>query len=240
MLIAPLVIGAVHRSRVDQLPAWLPTLTVTWLAGYFCFNAATLAAKSAPRRRPALRRPLAMYAAIAILAGMSTLLLGGWALLWWLPCYAVLVVPALVLAARRQDRSLISGLLTVTAASLILPAVWWTTPQHMVQTASTAELMLVLGVWTYFAGTVFHVKSMIRKKGSRRWWLTSVAFHLIWMAVFTLARTITGWWWVVFFALATLRAIVLPQLGLRMRIRPLYVGLLEIALSGCLLVISVL
>lgn len=89
-----------------------------------------------------------------------------------------------------------------------------------------------LAVFAYFMGTVLYVKTMIRERGSIGYRRASVGYHPM---VFVLAT----WWHPllgVFFGLALARAWLLPGRALR----PVHVGIVEIALSAALLVILAL
>lgn len=67
MLVVPYLLGAIGlvRSGGTGPREWvvLPLLFVTWMIGYFAFNAATLWLKARPRRRPAFVRPILTYGA---------------------------------------------------------------------------------------------------------------------------------------------------------------------------------
>ncbi|WP_420176010.1 YwiC-like family protein [Luteococcus sp. OSA5] len=235
MLVVPLVVGLALRSR-DGLPAWVWPLSVTWLVGYFCFNAVGLWLKAAPRRRPAYRPAAVVYGAIAGVAGLATLGFGGMPLLGWVPCYLPLLGIALWLTSRRHDRALTSGLCTTLAASLLAWIIPFTTPQAVWSHGLDATSWAAPALFGYFSGTVFVVKTLIRERNKPGWVLASVAWHLLWTALAGIACWATatvGIGWTVFFAVATLRAWALPWFGPRQgrTIRPGQVGALEVVMS---------
>lgn len=236
MLFVPLVVGLVLRWRMPGgLPGWAGPLAVTWLVGYFCFNASGLWLKAAARRRSVYLPPLLSYGTITGLAGLATLLLGGWPLLWWLAVYLPLLGYALWLTSRRHDRALASGLCTVLAACLLAWILPFTTPQAVWRRGLDELTWLAPALFGYFFGTVFVVKTLIRERGKRGWVWASVAWHALWtlaaVALWRLGAGSPGW--PLFFAGCTVKAWALPWFGpLRGRtIRPAQVGALEVVLS---------
>ncbi|GAA1390046.1 YwiC-like family protein [Luteococcus peritonei] len=234
MLVVPLVVGLALRAR-DGLPLWAWPLAVTWLVGYFCFHACGLWLKAARTRRRRYLPALATYGAVSGLAGLATLLTGGWPLLWWLPVYVPLLGTALWLTSRRHDRALASGLCTVLAACLLAWILPFTTPQQLWAAGAVRTAWPAAALFGYFFGTVFVVKTLIRERGKPAWVWASVAWHLVWtgLAVLAWRHGLAPWGWPVFFALCVVKAWALPWSGpLRGRtIRPAQVGALEVVLS---------
>ncbi|GAB2484230.1 YwiC-like family protein [Luteococcus sediminum] len=234
MLVAPLLVGLVVRSR-DGLPAWALPLAATWLLGYFAFNACGLWLKAAPRRRASHLPALLTWAGLAALAGVATLLLGGWPLLWWVPFFCPLLGTALWLTSRRHERALLSGLCTVLAACLLVPILEFTTPQAAWVAWPHPRLADALALFGYFFGTVFVVKTLIRERGKPGWVAASVGWHAVWvlLALAGHRHGLAGTAWIVFFVLSTAKAWLLPWIGPRRdrTIRPAQVGLVEIAFS---------
>ena len=235
MLIVPLTVGIILRVRTGDAPAWLWPLGPTWLLGYFLFNVAVLRLKSPARRRGALVRPGVAYALAAGIFGVLTLALGGWALLWWTPVFAVLLSLSLWLVSVRRERSVASGALTVFAASLMTLVARFGPPQSVWQgwPETRHDTLVALLIFCYFFGTVWYVKTMIRERGDAGWLAASIAWHLgctaLAISLATLAWASPGW--VVLFALASLRAWLMPRVGRTRRITPMQVGLIEIGFS---------
>lgn len=221
MLAVPSLVGTVQAVTSEQAPHWVGrvALLLAFWVGYFCFNAVTLLIKAPPRRRRLFVRPVAIYAAASALCLLLAVGLLGWGLLTWGLAYGPLAAAALLLVWMRQERSTVSGALTVAAASLFAAVL--VAPQLSELVARWREDPHTRALWTalvcflYFFGTVWAVKTMIRRRGSRWWWLASIGFHAVATAVAT-AGTLTGhltWPYLVFFLATTARAAALPLIG---------------------------
>lgn len=241
MLVVPLVAGILLRAP-DGLPAWAWPLAATWLVGYFCFNAATLWLKAAATRRRRYLPAVLAYGGVAALAGLATLLLGGWPLLWWVPCFVPLLAVPLWLASRRREREWVSGLCTVVAACLMAWIIPFTRPSAVWHSALDARWWAAPALFGYFFGTVLVVKTLIRERGKTGWVLASIAWHLAWTAMAALLAPRVGAAWTAFFAVATVRAWALPWFGPRRGrvVRPGQVGVLEVFFSIAALLLCVL
>lgn len=242
MLALPVLAGLVLRGRAGELAWYLVPLVICWVVGYLAFNAATVWLRSAPKRRPAQAPPVLVYASISLLFGVLAVVAAGPSLLAWVLPFVPLIVPALWLAARRKDRSLLSGALTTTAASLMVLVVRFQTPGVLLGAWGTPPLidalLAVLVVFGYLFGTVFHVKGMIRERGKPAWLVASVSWHAA-MALACCALAAGGtlsWLCALFFTLTTVRASVLPAIAARRAVRPLVIGVTEIALTALFVV----
>lgn len=234
MLSAPLVSGAlVGGWRWYHVP-----LAVLVLAGYLAFNAATWWLKLPPVRRHQAVAPVLTYGTVTIVAALLTLVVAGPAIAGWLVMLAVPLALALGLTARKQERSVASGLVTTMAASTIAVVAAAPDPWRWLQAPSWPVAAAVLINFGYFAGTVWSVKSMIRERGSVAFLSASIAWHAAWTVAAALAVALAGlsWFWAGFFALTTIRAICLPLRARRHPIPPLRIGLIEIALTVLMLV----
>lgn len=158
-------------------PSW-PGLavTITWLFGYFAFFAVSVWLRSRRQRRHL--PPAATYSALTAVAGCATLLLDVTLVAW-----AALIAPLAAIAIwetyRRRPRSLLSGVATVLAASLMVPIIAGTSPKAWAIAAVYAA---------YFVGTVPYVKTLIRNRGERSWFIGSVAYHAV-----ILVAAVAGW-----------------------------------------------
>lgn len=239
MLILPFVVGVVLRARAGDLQAYLVPLFAFWMLGYFTFHAVSQWLKAPPKRRPALVRPSVVYAASATVAGLTTLALAGWPILGWAPLYLPLLLPALWLASRRQERATLGGALTVAAASLMTLVARFTSPTELGHPlddpATAAALAATVGLFAYFFGTVLYVKTNIRERGSRGYLAASVLWHAGATALALAGTLLTGlaWWWPAFFALTTVRAAVVPRLTPAWT--PKRIGFLEVGFSSAAL-----
>lgn len=119
MLAVPLISGSALRSPPDAAQSLL--LSGCFVLGYFGFFAASQSLKSPPRRRRRHLPPLLVYTSVSVALGLLALARTGPALLGWIPVFATLLVPALWLARRRNERALIGGALTTAAACLMTP-----------------------------------------------------------------------------------------------------------------------
>ncbi|WP_296138409.1 YwiC-like family protein [uncultured Tessaracoccus sp.] len=232
MVVVPYLLGLLLAAEHGAVGWAHGTLFVFWFTGYCTFHAASGWLKAAPRRRPRFVPPLATWACVSTAAGLATLALTGWRPLLWVPAFVPLVVPALWLASRRRERATVGGLLTVTAAALMLPVARYLLAgpagdlPHVV--ASTA---LVFG---YFFGTVLFVKTNIRERGVRGYLVASVTWHALLLAgaVVCSGLGLVGWWWVAVLAVVLVRTVVVPPL----RLRPMALGLIEVGV--CLALVA--
>jgi hypothetical protein len=221
MLASPFLVGVVAAS-----PRWvhLP-LVLLWFVGYFAFFAAGLWLKSGRRAR--YLPPLRAY-------GIATVPLGGTVLAMrpdlvvWAPVFAPLLLAGLWFAARRQDRSLPSGLATILAACLMTVVAFDAGDGTDWGRAWTLTAVLA----AYFVGTLFYVKTMIRERDSRAYYRLSVGYHVL----VTVAMVWVSWWLVGLFALLAVRAAVLPGRAFT----PKQVGIGEILANLAVVVVALL
>jgi hypothetical protein len=232
MLSLPLVVGWILRVR-DGAAAAPELLLVAgcWAFGYLAFNAASSWLKAPPRRRPAAVPPLLVWSGLSAALGAASLVVTGPALLGWVVGFGPLVAGALWLAATRRERSLAGGGLTVAAASLMVLVIRFVTPDALGSawgTPAVASALVHTGfVFGYLFGTVLYVKTMIRERGSTRWLAASVAWHVLLVLAAALADV--GWAWPGLFAATLVRAWLMPRLAATRTVRPLAIGLVEIA-----------
>lgn len=235
MIAVPYLTGLALTARVRPLGLGDLFLGLTWLVGYFAFNAATLTLKAPAKRRSRYYVPLATYLGGAGAFGIVTLVFKGWPLLCWVPAYAVVLGLSLWLAGSKRERGLLSGVLTIVA-SCGLMGVLRVSPGAAPLTAAEATTMAA--VTLYFVGTVLHVKALIRERndpGSAR---RSLTYHAGFMALIVVAVSLgwLAWPWVVWAALLVARAWWMP----RSKRTPMQIGLLEIAMSAALLALVLL
>ena len=200
MLASPLLVGALAAGLSwRELP-----LAAAWFAGYFAFFAASLWLKSGRKAR--YWPPVRGYAVLAAGLGGLTVLVSP-TVLRWVPAFAALLGVGLWAAARRRERDTLAGLATVLMASLMTLVAYEVGGGSDLRRA----VLLALGQFLYFAGTVLYVKSVIRERGNTSFLVLSVAAH----AGATLVVLAFSWWLAVVFVLLTLRAAVVPRLNLR-------------------------
>ncbi len=234
ILLVPVVIGMIARARSGGLPGWAWPLFGCWIVGYFAFFAAGLWLKAARTRRASYRRPMLTYGVVSAVFGLVALVWQGGDLLWWVVPFGPLVATTAWLTSRRRDRGLLSGVMTVTASALMLPVMRFTTPAAAVHAFGTRDALVTVLVWAYFIGTVLYVKTMIRERGRRSWWVASLSWHatcLVAAVAITRAGSGTAWW-IATFAVALARAAAVPWAGVSRgrRITPQQIGVAEIGL----------
>lgn len=227
MIIVPFLAGLILVAPYRPLDGGDAALGVTWLIGYFAYHALTLALKAAPRRRPSYYPAVAVYGAIAVVAGLVTLWFRGWSLLLWAPVYAVLLGSALWLAASKRERTVLSGVLTIVASCGLMAVLRSTAGVDFVR---ADEVAVMVAITAYFVGTVLHVKALIRERNDPRSAKRSLGYHVA-LGLLVLAAAVVGWlgWaWPVWAAALIVRAWWLP----RQRRSPGQIGVVEIVASA--------
>ncbi|WP_196717004.1 YwiC-like family protein [Actinomyces trachealis] len=251
MLLVPALVGL----RVGGVPVLAFVLLPAWWAAYFTYWAWSqwLRTRSA-RRRHLLVLPLGIYTAATASLGLFTLLLAPY-LAQWLLAFAPLLGIALWELWRGRERSLLSGLATTTAASLMTAVSYSAAVRGgggflglgdstgLRGASPNGELtgwpwvwLLTASVALYFGGTVPYVKTMIRERFNRGLLVASVAAHTL-VAAVALELAATGflnWGHALLWVGLAVRAWLLPHLQwrrLRAKQRPLAsrtIGIIEI------------
>lgn len=235
MLVVPYLAGLVMAQDARPFGPGDVTLGVTWLLGYFAYNAATLALKAPRTRRDRYYPAVVAYGAATLILGLMTLSLKGWSLLWWVPVYAVLVSWALWLAASRRERTLQSGVLTVVASCGLMAVLQ---PWAAEDPTRWRDVAAMLVLTAYFVGTVLHVKALIRERNDPTAARRSQAYHAVvgLVAVAAVGAGWLGWWWLTWAAALVVRSFWMP----RAPRRPAQIGVVEILLSAWALAFAML
>lgn len=223
MLFIPPIIGMILQPSWAAVP-----LLLTWWAGYFTYFAVTIWIKG--RRRQKHLPPVLTYGGITAVAGI-TALITQWQLVSWLPIFAPIIAVAIYEAAKRRERSLLSGWSTVVAAALMLPTV--------VSVASTGTpAAITADVWwatawfaAYFGGSIYYVKTLIRDFGDKTRFVQSVSFHaalFVGAVVLAVAQPHT-WPVAAVSALLLVRSYAIPRFAQKRgkRTEPKYVGMID-------------
>ncbi|GAA0711861.1 YwiC-like family protein [Dactylosporangium roseum] len=220
MLLLPWLAGVLTVGfRWPHLP-----LLVAWLSGYLLSYYLLLAVKT--RRPERFRGQLTVYA-------IPTVLLGGLvvaavpSLLWYAPCYALLLAVNVGYAARRDERALLNDLASVVQSCLMVFVC--ATIAHVPPAGVTVAFVTLLA---YLAGTVLYVKTMIRERDSIGYRRASITFHLLTAAGMFLLNPIVG----AGFLLLAARAWALPG----RQLKPVHVGVIEIGASLLVLLATVI
>ncbi len=218
MLLVPFAVGLLP-SWGGRASWWHVPMLVAWLAAYLFSYFALLATKT--RRVARHANQLRVYGAVAAAAGVPVVVARP-EVLRLAPAFAALAVVTVVLARRRDDRNVAGGLASAAQACLVVPAVAAVGRVPMADVAPAA-----VACFLYLGGTVLYVKTMIRERGERSWFMASVAWHAVALPV---AAFVSAWLFVPFTAYL-LRAVHLPHRSLTVT----RVGLVEVACSLALL-----
>ena len=235
MLVVPYLAGLVMARDARPLDVGDATLGLTWLVGYFAYNAATLTLRAPARRRGRYLPALVVYGAAATVLGLATLAVKGWGLLAWAPVYLVLVGWALWLAASKRERSLLSGVLTVVASCGLMAVLQ---PWALDDPTRWRDVPMMLLITAYFVGTVLHVKALIRERNDPQSTQRSQAYHaaVSLVAFAAWGAGWLGWWWLPWAAALVVRSFWMP----RAPRRPAQIGVVEILLSAWALALTLL
>lgn len=228
-LIVPLILGALLGAA-----SWLGLVfAITWVAAYpvsyfggrgllMRIRRGTFTDKTKKEFASALPwAVVAGFGAIVLIAARPWIVVAGigvaviWAISLWLTWVG-------------RERGITNDLLLTVLASVATPFMWAVAnDQPNIAAIPTNIWQAALVALLFFAGSVFHVKSLIRGAKDVRWHWTSVAFHSVAIAI---VATIS-WWLVVPFLAALARAIVM-----RPGLTPKQIGLTETAVTALLIV----
>jgi len=175
--------------------AVLPAVLLAWFFGYFAFFAFGLAAKARnPRRRSGYLRPIYVYGPVSM-AGIAVALLLQPQLMWWAIPFAPLVAVAVWETLQGRGRSALSGVSTVVASALLLPAL------TAVGAGSGAPGEVPTIIWVcmvflalYFSGTIPFVKTMIRERHNPLYLKISIGYHVIALLIVLAIAVWAGKW----------------------------------------------
>lgn len=185
--------------------------------------------------------PVVAYGAALVAVGLPFVLTHP-AILGWAPVYAVLAVAVFAAAWLRRERSLWGTAVAVAAAALmaLLTFSYAVEPPGgtLNPLASLTIPGLLLAVWfaAEQAGSVLFVKTMIRKRGHAGYLAASWAWHAALLAVCCLAvlADTSGarmWPAAAVAAVLLVRAVALPLVARRRRLKPLVPGVTECVTS---------
>jgi hypothetical protein len=204
-------------------------LAVAALGGYLASYYLSLAVKA--RRPGRYRTQLAVYLPATGLA-VAVVVAAAPGVLWYAPCYALLVAVNLWYAHRRDDRSLLSGVSSAVQGCLLVLVV------GTIAGPLDRPLWIAFGVVTaYFVGTVVYVKTMIRERDNFPLLWLSIVYHVAVTAAAALVAPVA----VPLSAGLAIRATWMPSRTIAPHtVPPRTVGLLELTACAGLLVTVVL
>jgi hypothetical protein len=230
MLAVPFLLGVAASAPGP----WQAVLAAASVAGYLA--SATGQAWLRARRRDPFTVPLAVYAAVFGVLGLGLVVVFP-ALLASL----LILVPttAMIVAGARPGtrRDLANSLAQAVQAVVLVPAAAWVSGAF--DPAATAVATAVAAA--YLLGTVLVVRSVIRERDSRSFTALSIGFH----AVLVVPAAVLGPAWVVLALGLTARAAALPAIARRRAgtprpLRPVQVGIVEMAAATAVVLVAFL
>ncbi|MBN9644126.1 YwiC-like family protein [Corynebacterium mendelii] len=186
MVSIPAILGLVYGWSTPALTILIP-LVIAWYTGYFCFFAAGLWIKAAAKRKPDFLTPVLVYGAVCLAAAVCVLAQRP-ILVIWAAAFGPLVVIAVYEAWKKRPRSLASGESTVVASALLLPVMVMAAGKPISE--HLWAVTAVIGM--YFCTSIPFVKTLIRNRGERAYFIGSVASHAVAVAVTAYVAAI-GW-----------------------------------------------
>jgi YwiC-like protein len=218
-LAVPLILGFVLAGVTWPGALFAAAWVVAYPASYYLGRAVVIRWRRGTWTRLA-RRELRAALPWLVLAGIpaAVLIL---ARPWLLAVGAALAVAWTVsiwLSRHGHERGVANDLLLVTQAALAVPLLWAITLDGPPPEQAWRAALICL---VFFAGSVLHVKSLIRGAGDRRWAIGSRAFH-----VAALLMVLPSPWLWLPFGVAAVRAFAVPD-----GTRPAVVGAVETVVS---------
>ncbi len=252
MALVPLLMGTLFAPAK---PLHL-LLALAWTSAFFLFNAVEVWARTTKKRKPRLHPALFTWTALATTSGTALLALDPY-LLRWAPAFLPLVALASFQLLKGRPRALTTRATTILASCLMTPVAFALGSGH--RPAST-ELLAHWGIATgnptwaqvwftaaalaaYFLGTVPYVRSLIRGRGENKWAIGAGMWHLTSAIALTIGASTFGnavptallW------ACLSVRAIAVPLFLRRTGpLKPVWIGLSEMALTAALVAILLL
>lgn len=216
MLVTPWLLGCLLAGW-----SWIQVpVLVTALVAYLTLWATCRWLTS--RFQSRYRQPVLVYGVVMLIWAMGVLLASP-SVLW----FALVIAPAtgiqLLFAWFRAERSLINGFVAMAQACLLGPVTAVASG-----TALSATVPIYVASLLYFAGTVLHVKSLVREAGEPAYERASIGYHA---AAMIAAAFISGWL-VIPFAVFLARTILMQ----RRRTSVAAIGALEVV--NCALLVA--
>lgn len=229
MLLVPFLLG-VAASGPD---AWQLVMAIAALTGYL--TSATLQAWARARRPPEYRAPIRVYGTIFVVTGLILI-----AVFPPLVLSLLVVIPAAIIvfqgARPGTRRDLANSLAQVAQVLVLVPATAYVSGSFDADRVVAYTAVAA----AYLVGTVLVVRSVLRERGNTAFVTVSVGFHAV---VTTIAVVLYPSAYAFLAAGLTVRAIALPAVQRRVAsegrtLRPIHVGMVEIAASIAVVVVS--
>ena len=232
-LIVPLILGACLGAAT-----WLGLVfAITWVTAYpvsyfggrgllMRIRRGTFTAKTRTEFRHALP-----WAIVTVVGAVTLVLARPWIVVPGAGVAAIWSI-SLWLTWIGRERGITNDLLLTVLASIAAPFMWAVANDEprigaIPQTMWLAALLCLL----FFAGSVLHIKSLIREADDRRWHWASVGFHAMALVI----AVAISWWLAIPFVAALARTILI-----RPGLRPGQLGAVETVVSVLLVVCTVL
>ncbi|HYN56824.1 MAG TPA: YwiC-like family protein [Motilibacterales bacterium] len=232
-LIVPVLCGFAVAGASAAGWLFLAAWVCAYPVGYYLGRGLTARARRGSWTRLARReRTRALpWAVLTAALGLPLVLTRPW-LLAAAAILAVLWGGGLVIAARQGERSLANDLMLVAQAAVALPLAVAVVvgPASLTGDLAGSVLEATVIVAAYLAGSVLHVKSLLREAGNARFRRANVAWH----GALVLGTALASAWWLVAFLPALARAVLL-----RPGMRPGAIGGVE-AVVAVLVVVAAL
>ncbi len=233
-LIVPVLLGFAVAGASSAGWLFLVAWVCAYPVGYYGGRAVTARARRGSWTRLA-RRELARalpWAVLTAAAGLPLALTRPWLLAAAL-ALATLWAVGLRVAGLRGERSMSNDLLLVAQAVAAVPlsVAVVTGPAALLDGLLGPTLTATAVCAAYLAGSVIHVKSLLREADDRRWHALDVAWH----AGALVAATFVDPWWLLGFGPALVRALVM-----RPGLRPGMIGAVEAVVAVLVVVAAVL
>ena len=215
--LAGMVIGGFDVGRLWLTGAWLLCYCVQFTAARW------LRSRFQRRYLP----PVLTYAALLAVAGVPLLAMHP-LILVWAPLYAVCAGVSFLGAWLRRERSLWANAAAVIATSMMAYVVYAFDAPDLLERTGMGLALAGIFMLTQF-GSVLYVKTMIRERRNNRYLMASWIWHAVLLALACAipGRTVPM---MIIAAILLLRAVAMPLLGRRIRIKPVVVGMLEMVL----------
>jgi hypothetical protein len=181
---------------------WTPVLlllAVTWVCAYPASYFLLALVRDRTSRRPdpgRFTRPLALWWAVTLAAGLPLLLARPW-LVWVAVAYGATFLVNLAFARRHDERALVNDLVFIVQCTAMVPVTWMVaTGARSLTPPSLAEApahlwVLTVAVALLLVGSTLHVKSLIRERADPRYARASRATALVSLLA---ATGLAAWW----------------------------------------------
>lgn len=232
-LIVPVILaaclGAATWVGLLFAVAWITAYPATYFGGRAAVARVRRGAWTGFARREA--KAALPWAAVALVSSLGLIAIRPWSVIPGLVFLAIWGV-SIALTWAGRERGISNDLLLVVMAALSTPFMW------AVAADQPDPNGIPSGVWiaavvclVFFAGSVVHVKSLIREATDRRWHWASVTFHVLALV----AMTAVSWWLAIPFGAALARTLIM-----RPGLRPGRIGAVEAVVCVLVVICTVL